>query len=260
LDTLETFVGGSGTPGQGLSELLAKKVDNVTGGSNGITISTSDASNARVATLSVTADTTATENSTNVVTSGAVFTAVKGALEAAAEAKQIAESKISSVTATTEATHFGSSLVSATTTGTDVAITVAPAKEWSVGATKPDFRITSVINGKMSNGSTIDDANLVDGTLMFAKSDIQTFVGSLGKLTNGTSMFANSSLTEFCADLGSLQDGTSMFAGCTLSEESIVFIVDSLPAYTTGTHTINLGTTVPAELKAEAEGKGWTVA
>ena len=260
LDTLETFVGGSGTPGQGLSELLAKKVDNVTGGSNGITISTSDASNARVATLTVTADTTVTENSTNVVTSGAVFTAVKGALEAAAEAKQIAESKISSVAATTEATHFGSSLVSAITTGTDVVIAVAPAKEWSVGDNKPASTITSVINGKMSDGSTVDDANLTDGSSMFANSQIQTFVGSLGKLTNGTSMFANSSLTEFCADLGSLQDGTSMFAGCTLSEESIVFIVDSLPAYTTGTHTINLGTTVPAELKAEAEGKGWTVA
>ena len=273
LDTLESFIGGGDDPSTGLSELLAKKVDGVTGGSNGITISTANVTEGRIATLSVTADTTATENSTNVVTSGAVFTAVKGALDAAAEAKQIAESKIGSVTATTEATHFGSSLVTAATTGTDVTITVAPAKEWQVGTTKPASTITSVINGKMSDGSTIDDANLVDGTAMFTQcSKLKTYIGDLGNLTNGTDMFKNCELLEtFVANLSSLVNAPGMFLNTYLNGESMIYIADSLPDYSGDTsgaeHKIDIGIPagadtadfLTAEAVAEIRAKGWTL-
>ena len=170
--------------------------------------------------------------------------------------------KIAAVEVATDATtHFGAQHIAATT-GDDkkVTITVTRADEWSVGTTKPATDISSVINGKMSNGTTIDDANLVDGTSMFAgNTTLTTFVGDLGKLTTGTSMFSGcSGLVDFCADLGSLVDGTDMFKDCTLSEESIIYIVDSLPKVTSG--TICLGTTVPEDLKDEAEDvKGWTV-
>ena len=262
LDTLDAFLGTNN--GQGLSELLAKKVDGVTGGSNGITISTADTTDGRIATLSVTADTTATENSTNVVTSGAVFTAVKGALDAAAEAKQIAESKIAEVEVLTDADGYYAAkhIVATTDENKKVTITVTRSDEWSArDMHKPSLDVTSVINGKMSDGILIDDANLVNGTGMFKNNtNLTTYVGTLSKLTDGQLMFSGcTALTTFCADLGSLENGTEMFAGCTLSEESIIYIVDSLPAYIEGTHTIGLGTAVPAELKAEAEAKGWTV-
>ena len=264
LDTLDAFLGTNND--QGLSELLAKKVDDVTGGSNGITIETTNTGDGRIATLSVTADTTATENSTNVVTSGAVFTAVKSALDAAAEAKQIAESKIAEVEVLTDADNYYAAkhIVVATDENKKVTITVTRSDEWSArDMQRPSSEITSVINGKMSNGMLIDDANLVDagGSGMFKNNtNLTTYVGTLSKLTDGQLMFSGcTALTTFCADLSSLENGTEMFAGCTLSEESIIYIVDSLPAYTEGTHTIGLGTAVPAELKAEAEAKGWTV-
>lgn len=401
LDTLESFVGGSGTPGQGLSELLAKKVDNVTGGSNGITIATADTADGRVATLSVTPDTTVTKDSVNVVTSGAVETAISssagttlssaksyteeqigalktaaagtvtaddtaisitqtdakvtaitvtkgeivdkntnlvdggtvyavtsaietrlskvetaadtgvdskittaiealdgggksagvevtqvngvvttvtvtpgsvtegdnsvvtgGAVYTAVEAvKTIAEAKISVVQ--NDNNHFGSPLV----TTSDTTVTVSPAKEWSVGDTKPVTTITSVINGKMSDGSTIDDANLVDGASMFAGNTVlATYVGDLSKLTNGTSMFSGcTALTTFVGNLDSLTDGTNMFANCKLTEESLIYIVDSLPTFPVETplaHTITVGVATgvdKAPYVTEAAAKGWTL-
>ena len=73
LDTLDKFI--SGSDGEGISELLAKKVDNVTGGNNGITISTANTEDGRVATLNVAVSTTV-EDSTNLVTSKAVQSAI----------------------------------------------------------------------------------------------------------------------------------------------------------------------------------------
>lgn len=509
LDTLESFIGGSDTPGQGLSELLAKKVDNVAGGSNGITITTADGTDGRVATLAVTADTIVTKDSLNVVTSGAVESAIstsasttldsakgytdgqigalktaaagtvtaantavsvtqtdakvtaievtKGAIvnentnlvdggtvyavtsaietrlsnvetaadtgvdskiaaaigdlnatpsangitvtqvggvitavaaapgevaennenvvhggvvyaaitkaisdqaaldaaayavkgtEAAAQTAQTtADAKVENITtndgritltpttkdkvksveialastvatvdgtddeagtvytkaqvdekvtaakpanyvtavkvgetsttgeatveveAKTEATHFGSELISASLADSKVTITAAPAKEWSVGTDKPDTGITSVINGKMSDGSTIDDANLTDGTSMFAgNTALTTYVGDLSKLTNGTSMFSGcTGLTTFVANLSSLTNGTNMFAGCKLTEESLIYIVDSLPTFpaeTASTHTITVRVAdgvVKDSYVTEAAAKGWTL-
>lgn len=73
LDNIETFIDGSGE--NSISTLLAKKVDNVTGGNNGITITTSDTDQGRVATLSVSVS-TSVEDSTNLITSKAVQTAI----------------------------------------------------------------------------------------------------------------------------------------------------------------------------------------
>lgn len=401
LDTLESFIGTGDPDAPNLSEILATKVDNVTGGSNGITITTADTANSRVATLSVTPDTTVTKDSVNVVTSGAVETAISnsagttlssakgyteeqigalktaaagtvaadntaisitqtdakvtavtvtkgeivdkntnlvdggtvyavtsaietrlskvetaadtgvdskittaiealdgggnsagvevtqvngvvttvtvtpgsvtegdnsvvtgGAVYTAVEAvKTIAEAKISVVQ--NDNTHFGSPLV----TTSDTTVTVSPAKEWSVGDTKPVTTITSVINGKMSDGSTIDDANLVDGSSMFAGNTVlATYVGDLSKLTNGTSMFSGcAALTTFVGNLDSLTDGTNMFANCKLTEESLIYIVDSLPTFPVETplaHTITVGVATgvdKAPYVTEATAKGWTL-
>ena len=185
------------------------------------------------------------------------------AASAAATAQETADAKIATVDAKTE-TYYGAPLVSATTDASkNVTITAAANKEWSVSdVTLTGDTIVEVINGKMmGTGPTIviDDANLVNGESMFVGQTLMgTFVGNLGKLTNGKSMFSGcTSLVDFCADLGSLTDGTDMFKGCTLSEDSIIYIVDSLPEVTSG--TICLGTAVSDVLKTEAVNKGWTV-
>ena len=155
------------------------------------------------------------------------------ALADAAAAQTTADSKIATVEVTTDAaSHFGAHHISAVTdTDKNVTISVYRSDEWSVGETKPATTITSVINGKMSDGKTIDDANLVDGTSMFASNtSLTTYVGDLGKLTDGINMFFGcTSLTTFVADLGSLEYGNNMFSGCALDEESLIYIVDSLP-------------------------------
>lgn len=74
---IEAIVGGAGSGS--LTDMLAAKVDNVTGGGNGISISTSTANGSRTATLSVSADTSVNSGSTNVVTSGAVYSAIESA-------------------------------------------------------------------------------------------------------------------------------------------------------------------------------------
>ena len=214
---------------------------------NGITVALTDG---KVTSVSA-AEGTVAEGNTNVVTGGVVHTAVEAV-------KAIAEAKISAVQ--NDSTHFGSPLVA--TSGTTV--TVSPAKEWSVGETKPASTITSVINGKMSDGKTIDDANLVDGTSMFAgNTSLTTYVGSLGKLTNGKNMFKGcTGLTTFVADLASLTDGTDMFAGCALTEESLMYIVDSLPVASKKTITVEVAASVTnkADYADEALKKGWTLA
>lgn len=170
------------------------------------------------------------------------------------------------VEAKTEATHFGSELISASLTGSKVTINAAPAKEWSVSDVTESLpsiaSITSVINGKMSNGSTIDDANLIDGTAMFAGNiALTTYVGDLGKLTNGAGMFAGcSALTTFCGNLGSLTMGIDMFSGCALDEESLIYIIDSLPVVESGTITVGVATGVDkTPYVTEAATKGWAL-
>lgn len=192
-------------------------------------------------------------------------TVAADAASAAATAQETADAKIAAVEVATDAeTHFGAQHISAVTDADKkVTISVSRSDEWSVGTTKPATTITSVINGKMSNGKTIDDANLVDGTSMFAGNTVlETYVGDLGKLTTGTNMFSGcSALTTFCGNLGSLTEGTDMFAGCQLDEESLIYIVDSLPVVTSGTITVGVADGVDkASYVDEAKTKGWTLA
>lgn len=170
------------------------------------------------------------------------------------------------VEAKTEATHFGSELISASLTGSKVTINAAPAKEWSVSDVTESIpsiaSITSVINGKMSNGSTIDDANLIDGTAMFAAfTALTTYVGDLGKLTIGSGMFAGcTALTTFVGNLSSLTNGIDMFSGCALDKESLIYIVESLPEVESGAITVGVATGVDkAPYVTEAAAKGWTL-
>ena len=185
----------------------------------------------------------------------------------AADKKTIEDSvatKIATVSVTTDATHFGAEHIeSVTDANKNVTITVTRNAEWSIGSTKPANTITSVINGKMSNGHTVDDANLVNGTSMYAgNTSLTTYVGSLGKLTNGTNMFSGcTSLSTFVADLTSLTTGNGMFANCKLTEESLIYIVDTLPTVTSGTITVGVADGVDkSKYVTEASTKGWTLA
>lgn len=149
LDTLESFVGGSGTPGEGLSELLAKKVDNVIGGSNGITISTADTETGRVATLNVIADTSVTENSANVVTSGAVHTAINS----------------SSSSALTSAKEYTEEQIDALKTELNAGTVTAENTAVSVTQTNGKITAVTVTKGAVAAGNT----NLVDGATVYAE-------------------------------------------------------------------------------------------
>ena len=165
LDTLESFVGGSDTPGEGLSELLAKKVDNVTGSSNGITIATADTADGRVATLSVTPDTTVTKDSVNVVTSGAVETAISASASTTLDsAKAYAEEQVEAL-----ATELNAGEVSADNT--------------AVSVTQTNGKITAVT---VTKGEIADkNTNLVDGgTVYTVTSALETAVGK--KLDSST--------------------------------------------------------------------------
>lgn len=71
-------------------------------------------------------------------------------------------------------------------------------------------------------------------------------------------------LTSFCGNLGSLTDGTNMFAGCSLDEESVIYIIDSLPtASEPSVIAIGVGDSVTSGMQTaysqEASAKGWTV-
>ena len=179
-------------------------------------------------------------------------------------AKDAADSKIAAVEVTTDAaTHLGAHHISATTdTNKKVTVAVSCSDEWSyTGAALT--AVTSVINGKMSDGKTIDDANLTSASGMFQdNTTLTTYVGSLGKLTNGKNMFKGcTGLTTFVADLASLTDGTDMFAGCALTEESLMYIVDSLPVASKKTITVGVAEGVnKASYTTEASKKGWTLA
>lgn len=88
LDAIDQFLGDN--EDKDLSDLLAKKVNNVTGGTNGITITTADTEAGRIATLSVAPDTEVIADSVKVITSGAVASAIssaKSTLQDAIDAK-----------------------------------------------------------------------------------------------------------------------------------------------------------------------------
>lgn len=93
---------------------------------------------------------------------------------------------------------------------------------------------------------------------------LEYFCADLINLTNGDGMFNGcTSLATFCGNLGSLESGVDMFSGCILDIDSAVYIVDSLPDYEDGAHSITIGLSEDVasaeELASLAESTSWTI-
>lgn len=93
------------------------------------------------------------------------------------------------------------------------------------------------------------------------------FAGELPKLKTAQNMFeACPKLAEFVPELPSLENAPGAFSGCKLTRESVAGIVQSVPAYDSGNHNIDIGvdsTLLTQEdqdaLDAIMVAKGWTV-
>ena len=84
--------------------------------------------------------------------------------------------------------------------------------------------------------------SLIDGTQMFKSTLLEDFKANLSQLKNGDEMFANCERLEVIqANLNSLESGVNMFKGCHLNPTSIMYIIDSLPSHSEGTHLITFG-------------------
>jgi hypothetical protein len=84
---------------------------------------------------------------------------------------------------------------------------------------------------------------LKHGNYMFQGSQfIEKFQSDLPRLVNGTGMFDSCPLLkEFTGSLPMLQQGDNMFKGCKLNPQSVIYIIESLPTYESGTHNITIG-------------------
>jgi hypothetical protein len=143
LDAFDTFVGEDGE----LATLLAAKVDNVTGSSHGVAISTADTETGRVATLTVTPGSVVTDN-TSVVTGGAVAAAISSSAATTLEsAEGYTDGQIAALKTALNAGDV-------TATNTSVTVTQTEGKVTAVTVTK----------GAVSEG----DTDLVDGGTVFA--------------------------------------------------------------------------------------------
>lgn len=108
---------------------------------------------------------------------------------------------------------------------------------------------------------------LKTATAMFFKcSRLSRFSVALPELTSARQMFHDSSLSSFSSALSQLSDGTYMFTNCKLDKASALNVLNTIPAYTTGSHNLSLGMAaalngdadITAALTA-AQDKGWTV-
>lgn len=83
---------------------------------------------------------------------------------------------------------------------------------------------------------------------------LTTFIGDLSSLVDGSYMFYGcTSLETFIGDLSSLENGSNMFytggwpdKSPKLNAESVECILESIPTYTSGTHSLDLGIHVDA--------------
>lgn len=96
---------------------------------------------------------------------------------------------------------------------------------------------------------------------------LRMFIGDISAVGYGVNMFDGcTSLTVFSSDLLALNYGNGMFNKCKLDKISILRILNTIPAYTSGTHSLTLGmdaslngdADIAAALTAARE-KGWTV-
>lgn len=98
-------------------------------------------------------------------------------------------------------------------------------------------------------------------------SKLNTVYGYLPLVNNGYAAFrGNDKLSIFEIDLPSLSSGSDMFGWCVLNKESALRILNSIPAYTSGSHPLTIGIHIDHQTDEEvlaaianAEAKGWTL-
>ncbi len=115
------------------------------------------------------------------------------------------------------------------------------------------------------------DVNMPSVTSMydaFGGLPVTEIKGAFGeKAINAEGAFSNcKNLKLFPVLYPKLQKGTNMFNNCQLPKDAAIAVLNSLPAYTSGTHAITMGIHKDHENDAEvlaaienAEAKGWTV-
>ena len=113
-----------------------------------------------------------------------------------------------------------------------------------------------------------DMPELTSAAYMFGGcTSLTSFSNDVSKVSAGKYMFNQcSKLTSFSSDLPMLSDGTGMFNQCKLDKASALRVLNTIPAYTSGTHSLTLGMAsalngdadITAALTA-ASNKGWTV-
>lgn len=107
---------------------------------------------------------------------------------------------------------------------------------------------------------------LVNGDYRYkGHTELTTVICDMPNLKSAYQMFMGTSLTGFCGSLSSLENGEDMFADCQLDEASLINIIDSLPAYTSGEYILSgsydasIPDSVIDEIKAEGRLKGWNI-
>lgn len=106
---------------------------------------------------------------------------------------------------------------------------------------------------------------LKQGCYMFKKCEaLETFVSDMPVLWNGNEMFNGcTSLSNFIGDLSSLTNAELMFKGCKLSDDSLMYIADTINTVESGSITIDVEDVTSEDVKEYLEDiarKGWTVA
>ncbi len=208
LDTLDRFISGSG--GEGISELLAKKVDNVTGGNNGITISTADTEDGRVATLNVAVSTTV-EDSTNLVTSKAVQSAITTTENKIAtalnEAKAYTDDALNGKDATVSDTTG-----SVTVTQTDGLISGVSISGGAISETETKFVTGSTVHVTTSaiEQSLSDVKDTADAAKATADTAVQSAAGDTYVTLTKTDTAITATTNISAIDSALVADGTSV--------------------------------------------------
>lgn len=141
----------------------------------------------------------------------------------------------------------------------------------NIDKTEYDFPSVTQGNYLFSNLIKIEKSSVVfpkltNGFEMFGMDyRLTTFDGQFPVMTNGEAVFRyNYNFSNFEADLPVLSNGNNIFADCMLNKESVIRIINSIPQYSSGTHTLTLGIQKDLENDADvayyiqlAKNKGW---
>ena len=152
-------------------------------------------------------------------------------------------------------------------------VTNAQQMFYNTNIDKTEYDFPSVTQGNLlfSNLLKIEKSSVVfpkltNGFEMFGKDyRLTTFDGQFPVMTNGEAVFRyNYNFSNFEADLPVLSNGNNIFADCILNKESVIRIINTIPQYSSGTHTLTLGIHKNLENDADiaswiqvAKNKGW---